>query len=156
MVMTVFASVLSGRLARRTGHRPLVVTGMLVGAAGLTGWVAAGPYPNYILLVVPMMAAGFGTSFALTGTTATVMSAVSDNYSGTASALFNTARQVGSGVGVALGGSFLAAINLSGGIRISMAVGAAAYVAAAILALVCIPQATPASSLSDVDSARAC
>lgn len=31
VVMTVFASVLSGRLARRTGHRPLVLTGMLLG-----------------------------------------------------------------------------------------------------------------------------
>lgn len=31
VAMTMFASVLSGRLARRTGHRPLVVTGMLLG-----------------------------------------------------------------------------------------------------------------------------
>ncbi|GFE12187.1 hypothetical protein Sgleb_02340 [Streptomyces glebosus] len=41
VAMTMFASVLSGRPARRTGHRPLVVTGMLLGAAGLAGWAAA-------------------------------------------------------------------------------------------------------------------
>ncbi|MFJ6573556.1 MFS transporter [Streptomyces sp. NPDC091292] len=141
VVMTMFASVLSGRLARRTGHRPLVVTGMLLGALGLTGWVAAGPDPAYQLLVVPMMAAGFGTSFALTGSTTTVMSAVADEYSSTASALFNTTRQVGSATGVALGGSLLAATaSFTVGLRISMAFGAVAYLTAAVLALFCIPR----------------
>ncbi|MGW2328334.1 MFS transporter [Streptomyces sp. NPDC001700] len=144
VVMTMFASVLSGRLARRTGHRPLVLTGMLLGAAGLAGWAAAGPEPGYALLVAPMMAAGFGTSFALTGSTATVMSAAPDEYSGTASALFNTARQIGSAVGVALGGSLLAAsTSFSAGLRASMAIGAAAYLTAAVLALFCVPRKAP-------------
>ncbi len=75
VAMTTFASVLSGRLSRRTGDRPLVITGMLTAALGLGGWAAAGADPAYPLLVAPMMAAGFGTSFALTGTTTTVMSA---------------------------------------------------------------------------------
>ncbi|WP_425471691.1 MFS transporter [Streptomyces cadmiisoli] len=144
VAMTMFASVLSGRLARRTGHRPLVITGMLLGAAGLAGWAAAGPDPAYPLLVAPMMAAGFGTSFALTGTTTTVMSAAPDKYSGTASALFNTTRQVGSACGVALGGSLLAAsADFGTGLRTSMAVGAAAYLTAAALAFRCLPRATP-------------
>ncbi|MGW8398078.1 MFS transporter [Streptomyces lydicus] len=144
VAMTMFASVLSGRLARRTGHRPLVVTGMLLGAAGLAGWAAAGPNPDYLLLVAPMMAAGFGTSFALTGTTATVMTAAPDTYSGTASALFNTTRQVGSAAGVALGGSLLAAAGgFTTGLRISMATGAAAFLTAAALALFCIPRRAP-------------
>jgi DHA2 family methylenomycin A resistance protein-like MFS transporter len=141
VAMTMFASVLSGRLARSTGDRPLVVTGMLLGAAGLAGWAASGGDPHYLLLVVPMMAAGFGTSFALTGTTTTVMSAVPDNYSGTASAWFNTARQVGSATGVALGGSLLAgAADFTTGVRTSMAVGALAYLTAATIALFCIPR----------------
>ncbi|WP_328889967.1 MFS transporter [Streptomyces sp. NBC_00316] len=147
VAMTMFASVLSGRLARRTGHRPLVVTGMFVGAAGLAGWAAAGRNPDYLLLVAPMMAAGFGTSFALTGSTATVMSAAPDTYSGTASALFNTARQIGSAAGVALGGSLLAsAASFTTGLRTGMAVGAAAYLTAAALALFCIPRKHPATS----------
>ncbi|WSA82529.1 MFS transporter [Streptomyces sp. NBC_01799] len=144
VAMTMFASVLSGRLSGTTGHRPLVVTGMLLGAAGLAGWAAAGPNPDYLLIVAPMMAAGFGTSFALTGSTATAMSAAPDTYSGTASALFNTTRQVGSAAGVALGGSLLAgAADFSTGLRTSMAIGAAAYLAAAALALFCIPQKAP-------------
>ncbi|WP_328540415.1 MFS transporter [Streptomyces sp. NBC_00344] len=144
VAMTMFASVLSGRLAGVTGHRPLVVTGMLLGAAGLAGWAAAGPDPGYLLLVGPMMAAGFGTSFALTGSTATAMSAAPEHYSGTASALFNTTRQVGSAAGVALGGSLLAAASgFTSGLRVSMAIGATAYLTAAALALFCIPPKAP-------------
>lgn len=45
VAMTMFASVLSGRLSRRTGDRPLVVCGMLLGAIGLAGWAAAGSIP---------------------------------------------------------------------------------------------------------------
>jgi DHA2 family methylenomycin A resistance protein-like MFS transporter len=140
VAVTMFASVLSGRLARRTGDRPLVVTGMLLGSAGLAGWAATGANPAYVLLVAPMVAAGFGTSFALTGATTAVMSAAPDNYSGTASGLFNTTRQIGSAVGVALGGSLLAAnASFATGVQTSMAIGAGAYLTAAVLAVFCIP-----------------
>ncbi|MFH8798269.1 MFS transporter [Streptomyces sp. NPDC017936] len=140
VAMTMFASVLSGRLSRRTGDRPLVVSGMLLAALGLAGWAAAGADPAYALLVVPMMAAGFGTSFALTGSTATVMGAAPAAYSGAASALFNTTRQIGSATGVALGGSLIAtAGDHTTGLRVSMALGALAYLTAAGLAWRCVP-----------------
>ena len=140
VAVTMFASVLSGRLARRTGHRPLVISGMLVAGLGLAGWAATGPDSAYALLVAPMMAAGFGTSFALTGATATVMSAAPAGYSGTASALFNTTRQVGSATGVALGGTLLAtATDYNAGLSTSMAIGAVAYLTAALLAWLCVP-----------------
>ncbi|MGW3987390.1 MFS transporter [Streptomyces sp. NPDC004830] len=140
VAMTMFASVLSGRLTRRTGDRPLVVAGMLLAGLGLAGWAAAGAGPAYALLVVPMMAAGFGTSFALTGSTATVMGAAPAAHAGAASALFNTSRQIGSATGVALGGSLLASAATYGtGVRISMLAGALAYLAAAALAWWCVP-----------------
>ncbi|MFC9914700.1 MFS transporter [Streptomyces sp. NPDC127197] len=141
VAMTMFASVLSGRLTRRTGDRPLVASGMLLAALGLAGWAAAGADPVYWLLVAPMMAAGFGTSFALTGSTATVMGAAPPAYSGAASALFNTTRQIGSATGVALGGSLLATgADYNAGLRISMAIGALAYLTAAVLAWLCVPE----------------
>ncbi|MFF4397725.1 MFS transporter [Streptomyces sp. NPDC001480] len=140
VAMTTFASVLSGRLTRRTGDRPLVVSGMLLGALGLAGWAAAGLDPAYPLLVLPMMATGFGTSFALTGSTATVMGAAPPAYAGAASALFNTTRQIGSAMGVALGGSLLAtSTDYGAGLRTSMIIGALAYLTAAALAWRCVP-----------------
>ncbi|WP_432018326.1 MFS transporter [Streptomyces sp. 1222.5] len=140
VAMTMFASVISGRLSRRTGDRPLVVSGMLLGALGLGGWATAGPDPAYPLLVVPMMATGFGTSFALTGSTATVMGSASPAYAGAASALFNTTRQIGSATGVALGGSLLVtSTGYGAGVRTSMAIGALAYLTAAALAWLSVP-----------------
>lgn len=59
VAMTMFASVSSGRLARRTGHRPLVIAGMLVAALGPACWAAAGPEPAYALLVAPHDGCGF-------------------------------------------------------------------------------------------------
>ncbi|MFF4014965.1 MFS transporter [Streptomyces sp. NPDC001843] len=140
VAVTMFASVLSGRLTRRTGDRPLVISGMLLGAVGLAGWAAAGSDPAYALLVAPMMATGFGTSFALTGSTATVMGAAPPEYAGAASALFNTTRQIGSATGVALGGSLLAvSTDYGSGQRTSMAIGSLAYLTAAALAWLCVP-----------------
>ncbi|MFI2641848.1 MFS transporter [Streptomyces sp. NPDC018610] len=140
VAMTMFASALSGRLSRRTGDRPLVVSGMLLAALGLAGWAVAGPDAGYPLLVPPMMAAGFGTSFALTGSTATVMGAAPPGYPGVASALFNTTRQIGSATGVALGGSLLSmGAGSGGGLRAGMAAGALAYLVAAGLARLCVP-----------------
>jgi DHA2 family methylenomycin A resistance protein-like MFS transporter len=146
VAVTMFASVLSGRLSRRTGDRPLVVSGMLVAALGLAGWAALGADPAYALLVAPMTAAGFGTSFALTGSTATVMGAAPPAYSGAASALFNTTRQIGSATGVALGGSLLVtAADFGTGLRTSMGIGAFAYLTAAALAWLCVPAAPEAT-----------
>ncbi|GAB7110946.1 MFS transporter [Streptomyces phaeofaciens JCM 4814] len=140
VAMTMFASALSGRLSGRTGDRPLVISGTLLAGLGLAGWAAMGADPFYPLLVAPMMAAGFGTSFALTGSTSTVMGAAPPEYAGAASALFNTTRQIGSAVGVALGGSLLAAAtDYATGLRTSMAIGALAYLTAAGLAWLCVP-----------------
>ncbi|WP_443065611.1 MFS transporter [Streptomyces sp. NBC_00557] len=144
VAVTMFASVLSGRLSRRTGDRPLVMCGMLLGALGLGGWAALGAEPAYALLVAPMTATGFGTSFALTGSTATVMGAAPEAYAGAASALFNTTRQIGSAAGVALGGSLLAgSAGYGGGLRASMIAGALAYLTAAALAWLCVPSRAP-------------
>lgn len=57
-----------------------------------------------------------------------------------ASGLFNTTRQIGSATGVALGGSLLATgADYSAGLRISMGIGALAYLTAAGLAWRCVP-----------------
>ncbi|MFG3345834.1 MFS transporter [Streptomyces sp. NPDC048018] len=148
VAVTMFASVLSGRLAARTGHRPLVVAGMLLGALGLGGWALAGNATAYALLALFMTAAGFGTSFALTGTTTTVMGAAPPAYGGAASALFNTTRQIGSATGVALGGSLLATAGHGTGVRISMAAGALAYLVAAVLAARAVPPGPTATARS--------
>jgi MFS transporter, DHA2 family, methylenomycin A resistance protein len=135
MAMTVVASVLAGRLARRFAARRIMTIGLLVGAAGLAVWAVTGSGLGYAVLVLPMMAAGFGTAFTLPAATGTIMGAAPDGFGGTASALFNTTRQIGSAAGVAVGGSLIATLHFDGGVRASMLCGALAFAVAAVIAL---------------------
>jgi DHA2 family methylenomycin A resistance protein-like MFS transporter len=141
------ASALSGRLAARFDHRRLMLIGLLTACIGLALWalsgltpeLRAGVSPSYAVLVVAMVGCGFGTSFTLTGATATVMAAAPDGYAGTASAALNTARQTGSAAGVAISGSLIALSGLTTGVATFMAVGSAGYLLGAVLTLLCVP-----------------
>jgi DHA2 family methylenomycin A resistance protein-like MFS transporter len=139
MAVTMVASALSGRLSDRFPHRRLMLIGLLTAGIGLALWAVAGGTPSYAVLVVAMVACGFGTSFTLTGATSTVMDAAPTGYAGTASAALNTARQTGSAAGVAISGSLIATVGLPGGVSAFMAVGAAGYLLAAVLTALCVP-----------------
>jgi DHA2 family methylenomycin A resistance protein-like MFS transporter len=143
MAVTMVASTLSARLSRHHPHRRLMMTGLLTAAAGLAVWAAAGSTPSYVLLVVAMVACGFGTSFTLTGATATVMGAARSGFTGTASAALNTARQTGSAAGVAISGSLVAALGLTSGVTTFMAIGAAGYLLAVLVTALCVPRPSP-------------
>jgi len=139
VAVTIVASALSARLSRRYGHRRLMLVGLTTAAVGLAVWALAGATPSYALLVLAMVACGFGTSFTLTGTTATVMEASPAGYAGTASAALNTARQPGSAAGVAMSGSFVAALGLTSGVSTFMRVGAGGYLLGVLLTILCVP-----------------
>ena len=138
MAVTMVASALSGRLSDRYPHRLLMLIGLLTACAGLALWAVVGE-ASYAILVVAMLACGFGTSFTLTGATSTVMNAAPAGYAGTASAALNTARQTGSAAGVAISGSLIAVAGLPAGVSTFMAVGAAGYLLGAVLTLLCVP-----------------
>jgi DHA2 family methylenomycin A resistance protein-like MFS transporter len=144
MAVTMVASTVSARLSRRYAHRRLMLVGLLTAAAGLAVWALAGETPSYVLLVVAMVACGFGTSFTLTGATATVMGAAPSGFTGTASAALNTARQTGSAAGVAISGSLVAALGLTSGVTIFMAVGSVGYLLAVLVTALCVPRPRPA------------
>lgn len=139
MAVTMVASALSGRLADRFPHQRLMLVGLLTACLGLTLWAVVGDAASYAVLVIAMVACGFGTSFTLTGATSTVMGAAAADYAGTASAALNTARQTGSAAGVAIAGSLVAAAGLPAGVTTFMAIGAAGYLLAAVLTVAGIP-----------------
>ncbi len=137
VVMTV-SSFASGRLAARTGPRAPMVAGLLAGALGLAGWLLAAPHTPYPVLVAPMALAGLGTSFAMPAATTAVMESAPRERGGTAAALLNAARQLGSALGVALFGS-LSAARLIPGIHLSALLAATGFVLAAVTAAVTAP-----------------
>jgi EmrB/QacA subfamily drug resistance transporter len=103
-VCIVTASIIAQtRFLPRTGPRPLIVTGMLFGAAGMTYLAQLDISSTYGPNVLPglmILGFGFGMIFATAINTATL--GVMPQDAGVASALVNTCQQVGGAAGTAL------------------------------------------------------
>ncbi len=130
-----FGGVTTGRI----GPRVPMMVGMAVGAAGFFGLTMIGPDTPYLAIVGPMAAAGFGISFCMPAATSAVVEAAPPNRGGIASGALNASRQVGGALGIALLGSFIAAVHGVGatlsGARMAMVVAGVAYVIGLALAV---------------------
>lgn len=97
------AILVNTRLLPRTGPRPLIPTGMLLGAAAmglLTRIEVDSGYTSHLLPSMIMLGCGMGMVFAPAFSGAT--SGVAPRDTGVASALVNTSQQVGGAIGTAL------------------------------------------------------
>ena len=127
---------IAGAAVQRFGERPLVVTGLLMQAAGL-GWIAmlAAPGLAYPALVVPLILAGVGVSMAMPAAQNAVLSSVAMTEMGKASGVFNMGRFLGGMFGIAL---LVAVFSANGAVDTPAHFGtgfAAAMTAAAVLSL---------------------
>ena len=142
----------SGRLADRIDERPLVVSGLLLQAAGFA-WIAtvASPHMAYPALLLPMIISGAGLALALPALTKAVVSPVQPSDIGKATGVFSTMRQLGGAFGVAIlaavfaaAGSYAAPAAFSHGFADAMAAAAGLAAAAAIAALALAGRRNPA------------
>ncbi|HEX6460040.1 MAG TPA: MFS transporter [Thermoleophilaceae bacterium] len=135
-LFVALSSALSGRVMARVGHRIPMITGLVLGGAGLTGLVIAGAGTNYVLLVPPLVAAGFGMAFTMPAATAATIAAAPAERAGIASGVLNAGRQAGGAIGVALLGTLVGSGAFIPGLRTAMLVAGGAFlVAAAVAAL---------------------
>ncbi|GAA4601535.1 MFS transporter [Actinoallomurus liliacearum] len=128
-ILVSLASFLSGRMTGRSGTRPTMLIGLVTGAAGLFALMAVGRSTPYPLLMIPLLAAGFGMAFTMPAATTTVVGAAPPERAGVASGAINAARQVGSTVGVAL----LGTLGAGGRLAAPMAGAGAAFLAGAVV-----------------------
>jgi len=119
-------------MVRRIGERPLVVGGLVLQAAGMV-WLAALARSDaaYALWIVPLVLAGAGVSMAMPAAQSAVLGAVEPADMGKAAGLFNTLRQLGGVIGVALtvavfvrAGGYGSAHEFSAGFAASLATSA--------------------------------
>lgn len=137
------ANVASARAAGRYGPRVPIVTGQVICALGLLGLLAAaGAGTSPSLLAVLLIPLGVGLGFAVPSITAAMLAGVAPERAGLAGGVFNSVRQVGSALAVAVFGALVAhhATFLTG-LRISLLTCAAMLLATAAAAL-----ARPATS----------
>jgi sugar phosphate permease len=131
--MSGFVSPLSARLAERFGPRVPIVGGMsLMGAAlaVLAALPASAPVWLLAVLVIPV---GICGPLAMQPTTAVLLESVPADRSGVASAVFNTSRQIGGALAVAVFGALVAnRAHFLPGLRESLMIAAVvAFTAAA-------------------------
>ena len=128
--------MLSGRFTSHGGPRRTMVAGLSLGSAGLFALLVSGHGTPYWVLVPPMLAAGAGMALTMPAATTAVMEAAPADRGGAAAGLLNTARQVGSALGVAVAGSLLASrAGFLTGLHLALAVSGAAFLAGALVTL---------------------
>ncbi|MFJ4677263.1 MFS transporter [Kitasatospora sp. NPDC088783] len=132
--MGLLAAPLSSRLAARRGPYPTMAGALLLGSAGFLGWLAVGPHTPYPVLLFALAATGLATPLTVVAATVAVLEAAPAGVAGTASAVFNVARQAGSSLGVALFGTLTGTLGPVRGLHAAALVAAAAFLGAAALA----------------------
>jgi EmrB/QacA subfamily drug resistance transporter len=95
--------IVSTKVLHRTGPRPLVPAGMLIGALGMLLLTRIGvdtAYATHVLPSLILIGVGFGLTIAPSFATAT--HGVPARDAGAASAMVNTSQQIGGSIGTAL------------------------------------------------------
>lgn len=132
LVLTPF----SAHLMQRFSARVLIVTGlasMVMGLAGIALLPATAPA---WLIAVLMMLVGLGGPAVAPPITAVLLSSVPATLAGTAGGVFNTSRQIGGALAVAVFGALLAqSAHFMTGLRISLFLAAGICLATALLAV---------------------
>ena len=137
--VVVAANVLAGWLQDWRGARLPMVAGQLIfifGCAFLAQLGATTPY-NGIWWQTVLIGGGIGLT--VPPMTSALLAAIDRKQSGVASGVLNTARQIGSVVGVALFGSLIAHDHLVEGTRIALFLSVAMVLMGTIAAFVAIP-----------------
>jgi DHA2 family methylenomycin A resistance protein-like MFS transporter len=108
MIMVAFSSYLSGKIVSKIGPKLAMAGGLLAGTMGFLGMLIAKKHaPAYWEFILPFVITGFGIAFTMPAATVAIMSAVGESRRGIASGAFNTSRQIGSLIGVAIFGTIV-------------------------------------------------
>lgn len=146
-LFAIAANLASGPVTNSYGARLPVVAGLSAMAAGLIALLIIAPLGNPILVAVSLIPVGAGGALAMPSVTGVVLEGVPAHQAGTASAVFNTFRQIGGAVAIAVFGALIAdPDHVAAGLRLSLGIAAAGLLLAALSSLRIQPRATAANT----------
>ena len=133
---SIAGNVFSGTLANRLGPRVPIVLGLMSMVAGLVGLLLTAPLGSPQLVAAFLIFTGIGGSTAMPPVASVVLASVPGEHAGAASAVFNTFRQVGGAVAIAVFGALIADTgHFVHGMQLSLAIAAVLLLAAATASL---------------------
>ncbi|HET9127439.1 MAG TPA: MFS transporter [Propionibacteriaceae bacterium] len=139
---SIVGNLSSGVITNRFGARVAVVGGLTSMALGLTAMLILAPLGHPWLISICIMPIGAGGSVAMPSVTSVVLDGVPAHQAGTASAVFNTFRQVGGALAIAVFGALIASSDtIDTGLRLSLGIAAALILLAALNSLQIRPRA---------------
>lgn len=135
----VVSNLAAGRLAAIIGLRSLMIAGSLIGALGyaLLGMFGISAHATFFEMLPGLALVPIGTGLAIPAMTTSILSCVEPRQAGTASAVLNTARQVGGATGVAIFGAVVSsgsAVEITSSVHRVFAISAAFLLAASAIA----------------------
>jgi DHA2 family methylenomycin A resistance protein-like MFS transporter len=129
----IAGNLASGPVTNRFGARLPVVAGLLSMVVGLLALLFTAPLESAVITALCVIPIGAGGSLAMPSVTGVVLEGVPADQAGTASAVFNTFRQIGGAVAIAVFGALIAnPDNFLTGMRISLATAAILLTLAAL------------------------
>lgn len=132
----IVANIASGWIAAHVGFRLPMAGGLVVGAIGFALLCRVDATTPFIYMAPLLALIPAGTGVTVPAMTASILASVERNRAGTASAVLNTARQVGGAVGVALFGGLVAAQDIVTGLDDTFLISAILLLLAAIVAFI--------------------
>ncbi|MFF3939588.1 MFS transporter [Streptomyces phaeofaciens] len=109
-VGAVVAGLIAGRVARRHSVRAVVCGGLAAIGLALALLTTIGPSTGYPVLGVALLAVGVGAGFSFTVTSDVILSSVPKDQAGAASAVSETAYELGAALGIAVLGSIVTGV----------------------------------------------
>jgi MFS family permease len=134
MVSGAVLTPVSARIVEHFGSRRVISTGLVLLAAGLAELTAVTVMTPIAMVALMMVLVGVAGPLIIPPMIAVLLNSVSDREAGTASGVFNTSRQIGGALAVAVFGALIGAGDLLSGLHVSVLIAAAVTIAAAAAA----------------------
>ncbi|MGW6278617.1 MFS transporter [Kribbella sp. NPDC055071] len=129
----IAGNLASGPVTNRFGARIPVVAGLLSMVVGLVALVLTAHLGSAVITALCVIPIGAGGSLAMPSVTGVVLEGVPAERAGTASAVFNTFRQIGGAVAIAVFGALIANPDtFLTGMQLSLGIAAALLLLAAL------------------------
>jgi MFS family permease len=124
----------SATIAERYGLRRVVCAGLTMMGAGLAVLAVFAPTSSPLVAAVLMLPVGLAGPLVMPPITAVLLNSVPDDLAGTSSGVFNTSRQLGGALAVAVFGALLAQPGgFTHGLRLSLIIAAVVAIGTAAI-----------------------